>query len=38
MLQDAPVPRQTIHQVVASEYEIMDNVFGKENDVLIGRT
>ena len=32
---DFSVPRKTIHQIAANKYQIRNNVFGKENDVIL---
>ena len=32
---DFSVPRKTIHQTAANKYQIRNNVFGKENDVIL---
>ena len=31
---DVPILKRTIYQITASEYETINNIFGKENDVI----
>lgn len=32
---DSPVSRKAIHQIAGNKYEMMSNVFGKEDDVIL---